>query len=131
MWKASLRCFFFTHFAKLFISLVVTNSHLFLFAFLWNMALMCIPVYNLESYVYFYFRWVFEEVLCHSFNFVNMRFVAKVIFFGYLFFSIKFYRNIYFHGKLITEFCFFFFYSRICSLGRTNSFLQKKIFSFV
>ena len=57
------------------------------------------------------FRWVFEEVLCHSFNFVNMRFVAKVIFFGYLFFSIKFYRNIYFHGKFITEFCFFFFFT--------------------
>ena len=29
LWEASLRCFFFTHFAKLFISLVVTNSHPF------------------------------------------------------------------------------------------------------
>ena len=27
------------------------------------------------------FRWLFLEVLCHSFNFVNMRFVAKVEFF--------------------------------------------------
>ena len=27
------------------------------------------------------FRWVFVEVLRHSFNFVNMRFVGKVIFF--------------------------------------------------
>ena len=29
VWEASFRCFFFTHFAKLFISLVVTNSHPF------------------------------------------------------------------------------------------------------
>ena len=31
------------------------------------------------------FRWLFLEVLCHSFNFVNMRFVAKVEFFGIYF----------------------------------------------
>ena len=41
--------------------------------------------------------------LCHLFNFVNMRFVVKVIFF-----SIKFYKKIYFRGKFVTEFCFFF-----------------------
>ena len=35
---------------KSFISLVVTSSHPF--AFIWNMSLMCIPVYNLESYEY-------------------------------------------------------------------------------
>ena len=51
-----------------------TKSHLFLFAFIWDMALICILVFNLESYEYF--RPVFVEVLCHSF----MRFV-KVIFF--------------------------------------------------
>ena len=46
--------------------LIVTNNHLFLLAF-WNMkAFMCIPFYR---------------SLCHSFNFVNMRFVVKVIFF--------------------------------------------------
>ena len=42
-----------THFAKLLICLVVKNSHLFLFAFIWNIALMFIPVYNSESYEYF------------------------------------------------------------------------------
>ena len=31
------------------------------------------------------FRWLFLEVLCHSFNFVNIRFVAKVIIFGIYF----------------------------------------------
>ena len=40
-------------FVKSFINLVVTNSHLFLFAFVSNMTLMCIPVYNLQSYEYF------------------------------------------------------------------------------
>ena len=47
VWEASLRCHLV--FVKLFISLVVTNSHLFLFAIIWNIAFMCIPVYNLES----------------------------------------------------------------------------------
>ena len=56
------------------------------------MALICIPVYNLESYEYF--RRVFVEVLCHSF----MRF-AKVIFF-----PMKLYKKIYLHGKFIIEF---------------------------
>ena len=56
------------------------------------MALICILVFNLESYEYF--RPVFVEVLCHSF----MRF-AKVIFF-----PMKLYKKIYFHGKFIIEF---------------------------
>ena len=56
------------------------------------------------------FRWVFVEVLCQSFTFVNMRFVVKIVFF-----PIKFYKKIYFHGKFITEF-YFFFYSHICFL---------------
>ena len=43
-----------THFVKSFISLVVTNGHFFLFAFIWNMALMCIP--------YEYFKRVYVEV---------------------------------------------------------------------
>ena len=42
--------------------------------------------------------------LCHSFNFVNVKFVVKVIFF-----PIKFYRKIYFYGKFVTEFCYLFF----------------------
>ena len=70
MWEGSLKL---THFVKSFISLVLTDSHLFLFAFIWDMALIYIPVYNLESYEYF--RRVFEEVLCHTF----LRF-AKVIY---------------------------------------------------
>ena len=45
------------------------------------MALMCITAYNLI----YTFRWVFVEVLCHSFNFTNKRFLAKVIFFGIYF----------------------------------------------
>ena len=46
--------------------------------------------------------------LYHSFNFVNMRFVVKVIFF-----PIKFYKKIYFHGNFITKFHFFFLLSYI------------------
>ena len=42
--------------------------------------------------------------LCHSFNFVNMRFIVKVIFF-----PIKFYKKLYFHGKFITDFVVSFF----------------------
>ena len=42
--------------------------------------------------------------LFHSFNFVNMRFAVKATFF-----PIKFFKKIYFHGKFITEFCYFFF----------------------
>ena len=55
--------------------------------------------------------------LCHFFNFVNMRFVVKVIFF-----SIKFYKKIYFRGKFVTEFCFF-----LLSL----MFLWKNMFLFI
>ena len=43
---------------------------------MWDMALNCKLVFNLESYEYF--RPVFVELLCHSFT----RF-AKVIFFTY------------------------------------------------
>ena len=55
------------------------------------------------------FRSVFVEVfqICHSLNFVNMRFAVKVIFF-----PVEFYKKIYFHGKFITEFCYFFFCSQ-------------------
>ena len=56
------------------------------------MTLICILVFNLESYDYF--RPVFVELLCHSF----MRF-AKVIFF-----PMKLYKKIYLHGKFIIEF---------------------------
>ena len=75
------------------------------------MALICIPVYNLESYEYF--RRVFVEVLCHSF----LRF-AKVIFF-----PMRLFKKIYLHGKLfyfriIIEFIIeFLFYCHTCSLG--------------
>ena len=51
---------------------------------------MCVPVYNLESYEYF--QMGICRSLCHSSTFVNMRFVAKAIFF-----RIKFYKKIYFH----------------------------------
>ena len=49
-WEVLLRCH---TFVKLLISLLVANRHLFLFVFIWNMAFMCIPVYNLKSYEYF------------------------------------------------------------------------------
>ena len=42
--------------------------------------------------------------LRHSFNFENMKVVVEVICF-----PIKFYKKIYFHGKYVTEFCYFFF----------------------
>ena len=51
-------------------------------------------------------QWVFVEVYVSFFNFVNLSFAAKVTFL-----PIKFYEKIYFYGKFITEFCFFFFYS--------------------
>ena len=56
------------------------------------MALVCILVFNLESYGYF--RPVLVVALCHSF----MRF-AKVIFF-----PMKLYKKIYLCGKFIIEF---------------------------
>ena len=96
---------------KSFIILVVTNTHFFLFAFLWNMALVCIPVYNSESYEYF--RCVFVDI-----------YVIK--FCSYLF-PMKFYKKIYLHGKFITEY-YFFFYSHACSRGWINSLLQKNIY---
>ena len=67
------------------------------------MALMCIPVYNLDSYEYFWMG--IGRGLCQSFTFVNMRVVVKVILF-----PIKFYNKIYFHGKFITEFCYILIY---------------------
>ena len=39
------------------------------------MAPMCVPVYNLESYEYFY------KGISGSFNFVNLRFLVQVIVF--------------------------------------------------
>ena len=41
--------------------------------------------------------------LCHSFNFLNMIFRIKVIFF-----PITFCKKMYFHGKFVTEFYSFF-----------------------
>ena len=70
------------------------------------MARMCIPVYNLESYECF--QMGICRSLCQRFTFVDMRFVVKVIFF-----SIKFYKKICFHGKFMTD---FFFYSPICHI---------------
>ena len=58
---------------------------------------------------------------CRSFNFLNTRFAVEVIFF-----LIKFYRKIYFHGKFVSEFCYFFFHPHICLLG---SLLYRKQFS--
>ena len=101
VWEVSLNI---THLVKSFISLAFTESHLFLFAFIWDMALICILVFNLESYEYF--RPVFVEVLCHSF----MRF-AKVIFFPMKpwsqeinFLWLWWNKKIYLHGKFIIEF---------------------------
>ena len=75
-----------------------------IFVFTWDMALICILVFNLESYEYF--RPVFVEVLCHSF----MRF-AKVIFFPMKpwsqeinFLWLWWNKKIYLHGKFIIEF---------------------------
>ena len=61
------------------------------------MTLMCIPVYDLESYEYF--KIGICRSLCHSFNSVNMSFVVDVIFL-----TIKSHKKIYFHGKFITAF---------------------------
>ena len=83
---------FVTNFVKSFISLVFTNSDLFLFAFIRDVALICIPVYNLDPYEYF--RRMFVEVLCYSF----MRF-AKVIIS-----PIKLHKKISLHEKFIIAF---------------------------
>ena len=109
-----------THLVKAYISLVFTKSHLFLFVFIWDMELLCILVFKLESYKYF--KPVFVEVLCHSF----IRF-ARVIFF-----PMKLYNKIYFHGKFIIESIIgFLFYSHTCSLGWIKSLLNKTCFSLV
>ena len=74
VWKASLRFFY------------EFRSHKQSpFPFCINLE-MCILVFNLESYGYFYMG--ICRSLCHSYNFVNMRFVVKVIFF-----PTKFYRK--------------------------------------
>ena len=69
------------------------------------------------------FRWVFVEFfqICHSFNFANVRFVVKIIFF-----PIKFYKKIYFHGKFITEFCYSFFTITYVSLDEKIPFYRKQ-----
>ena len=63
---------------------------------------MWMSVYNLESQTYF--KMDICRSLCHSFNFISMRFAVKI-----KIFRTKFYRKIYFHGKFITEFCYLFF----------------------
>ena len=109
-----------THLAKSFISLVFTKSHFFLFAFIWDMVLICILVFNLEFYEYF--RPVFVEVFCHSFT----RF-AKVIFF-----PMKLFKKIYLHGKFIIELIieFLFLLSHMFP-WMINSLLQKTCSSLV
>ena len=75
------------------------------------MALICILVFNLESYEYF--RPVFVEVLCHSF----MRF-AKVSFF-----PMKWCKKIYLHGKFIVEFIIEFLFLLTHMFPWVNKFL--------
>ena len=75
------------------------------------MALICILVYNLESYEYF--RPVFIVVLCHSF----MRF-TKVIFF-----PIKLYKKTYLHEKFIIEFIIEFLFLLSHMFPCVNNFL--------
>ena len=75
------------------------------------MELICMPVYNLESYEYF--RPVFVEVLCDSF----MRF-AKVIFF-----RMKLNKKNYLHGKFIIEFIIGFLFLLSHKFPWMNKFL--------
>ena len=75
------------------------------------MELICMPVYNLESYEYF--RPVFVEVLCHSF----MRF-AKAIFF-----PLELYKKNYLHGKFIIEFIIEFLFLLLHNFPWMNKFL--------
>ena len=100
-----------THLVKSFISLVFTKSRHLLFAFIWDMALICKLVFNLESYEYF--RPVFVEVLCHSFMIF-----AKVIFF-----PMKLFKKIYLHGKFIVEFIIEFLFSLSHMFPLMNKFL--------
>ena len=55
------------------------------------------------------YRWVFVEVLCHSFDFVNMRFAAKVIFFGIYFSLLNSARRFTFMESLLQNFVIPFF----------------------
>ena len=61
-------------------------------------------------------------MLCHSFNFVNMRFQI-------IFFRIKFCKKIYFHGKFVTDFLFLILLSRMFpwmnKLFYKNNFLPR------
>ena len=77
---------------------------------------MCIPVYNLESDECF--QMGICRSLCHSFNFIYMRFVVVKV----ILIPIKFYKKIYFQGKFVTEFCCSFFYSHV-QLPQMNKFL--------
>ena len=71
------------------------------------MAFMRIPVYNLESYEYF--KMGVCTCLCHSFNFVNMRFVVKVIFFGTYFSLLNSTRRFTFMESLLQNIVISFF----------------------
>ena len=105
------------HFVKSFISVVITNSRLFLFKFIWNMALMCTPIHNLESYEYF--RRVFVDV------YVIVLWNLKRLYFSY--YPYKILEEDLLTWKVYYRF-FFLIYSHTCSVGRINSFLQKKNF---
>ena len=78
------------------------------------MALICISVYNLESYEYI--RRVFVEVLCHGF----LGF-AKVIFF-----PMKLFKKIYLHGKFVVEFIIEFLFLLSHMFPSMNKFLITK-----
>ena len=54
------------------------------------------------------FRWVIAEVLCHGFNFVNMRIVVKVIFFGTYFSLSNSIRRFSFIESLLQDFAISF-----------------------
>ena len=55
------------------------------------------------------FRAIFVEVLCHSFNFVNMIFVVKVIFSGTYFSVLHSTRRFTFTKSLLQNFVISFF----------------------
>ena len=61
--------------------------------------------YNLRNN----FRWVFAERLRQSFNFANMRFAVKVIFFGTYFSLLNFTRTFTFMESLLQNFIISFF----------------------
>ena len=79
------------------------------------------------------FRGVFVEVLCHSFNFINMRFVVKVIFLGTYFSLLNSTTRFTFMERLVQNFITSFLPLTYVSLDELIIFflLQKKIFSLV